>query len=120
MTYGKQSNQKTDFFALYENKNSKKKSVDLSELFEPQNQTTTVTAKIATPQTPIKIYTDEDQLRRLQLQKTKEELHLLSTNQHQKVNQITEETYHKKREEFINIKKLLESEMSTKRYTRAS
>ena len=120
MTYGKQSSKKTDFFALYENNSSKKQSVSLGELFEPQNQTTAVTDKKIASKTPIKTYTNEDKLRRLQLQKAKEELHLLSTNQHQKVNQITEETYHKKREEFMNIKKLLEAEMSTKRYTRAS
>ena len=120
MNYRQNSSKKTDFFALYENANRDKKKLELNELFEVKDIITQSILFEKNPQTKQKIYTNEDELRRVQLKKTKEELHKLTTNQDTRVNHTRNSSYNKKREEFINIKKILQAEMSTKSYTRAS
>ena len=102
--------EETDFFALWEKKRSKAKIV-----FTKESDVKSI-EEIANTQ---KSYTQEDELRRTQIYKAKEELALLSTNRHTQANKLTSESYNKKRNEFINIKKILQAEMNTDRYTRA-
>ncbi len=124
MTQTSNSTSKTDFFALWEEKNSKKKRVVFSSTNKTQDERVVVASSHFQIE-PKKLkksrnYTAEDKQRRDEIQKIKEELYLLATDKHQKVNKITREIYEKKRAEFLQIKEVLQAEIGTKRYTKAS
>ena len=101
-----------DFFALWEKKNSKSK-IKFQEAANEQ----TIQREV---QDKIKEYTKEDEERRKQIQRAKQELYLLATSQHERANRMTREYYEKTRKEFLNIKRVLQTEMHTDKYKKSS